>query len=562
MDATKFLAANAAENLVSLQNREQRTALISGIKGFVELPAPIAAEMIRRIVALENKLHAVIQNDKRWFFSLRDDPEGEMFARDMNVLHVAAAKSLTSLIERRGEWSQGDQEPLVQQVVAFAVYHHGAAIKWCFFRHEPVKATAWPPLHRLYQLAESLHIVDTPISLFEREHTNQTTIASLYVRALLIEVLNTGSLTMPQIEIADGWLAAWTPQYGLDATFDRDRHALAVDLDSMAGLQLVTEPARHKAQRFMHLNGMHEQLEAVRAELRAGRPYTGRGLPNLFAMEEHVALLAVIERLYASILQSSATRIEERKVVENTYVQVVAGFDDVIRAIAKHNAPFSQLGNFGNVGETTNVSSDPVATTSDALPKINDFYDGLTLSLEPIAGETNETDLPTISDSLVIRTTTPWRLNDLSSKGMGLIVDRMTGERIVIGHLLAVYIDQNPRWVVGVVARKIEQRSLGETTLGVEILSHTPIAIRLQPIDVEGDPLPEPTAHALYFPGLEASGKGDMMILPGNGVSLKNIFAVKSGDASFDLRVNRVLRKGSDWMGMRFEVIGQHEGTA
>ena len=40
--------------------------------------------------------------------------------------------------------------------------------------------------------------------------------------------------------IADGWLAEWTPDYGLDRQYSPRAHALFVDLEAMAGMQLVT----------------------------------------------------------------------------------------------------------------------------------------------------------------------------------------------------------------------------------------------------------------------------------------------------------------------------------
>ncbi|MBL0125385.1 MAG: hypothetical protein IPP88_22860 [Betaproteobacteria bacterium] len=173
-------------------------------------------------------------------------------------------------------------------------------MKWCFFRHEPIKPTLWPGLLRSTNSPRP-RVAGTPIALFADEPQQPVTALSLYLRALMLEVLNTGSLNAPQIEIADEWLAEWTTDYALDEFYSPRSHALFVDLDLMAGLQLVTSISAKPSY----------PLCAYRRPERAGRggarpasywqPYRGRGAPIHFSMKEHVALLTTIERLYAAL---------------------------------------------------------------------------------------------------------------------------------------------------------------------------------------------------------------------------------------------------------------------
>ena len=515
---------------LSIQNREQRAAIIAKVRSFADAPAPIPPDQVRELLTFENTIYPVIQSDKRWFFANIGKTEAIQFARDLNVLHSFAARTLEQLFARRGEWSHGDDDPLLWQVIAFALYHHGAAVKWCFFRHEPVKPTLWPELHALYDFAELHAFASTPLVLFNEESHYRTTILALYLRALLLEVLNTGSLTMPQIEIADGWLAEWTPEYVLEDSYTPRAHALFVDLQTMAGLQVVTGNMSQPGHRYLRVDGLKDQMDTVRIHLRAGSTYLGRGAPNAFAMEEHVALLATIERLYTTMLQASASRIEERTPVSDLFADVRLGFADALRIV-------------------TNPVPHADAPT-DAPMK----FGGLALSLD-LSSAASTPQAPA-SDTRWTR----WRIHDMSSKGVGLMVERTSGERIGVGQLLALKPDGFKHFMLGVIVRKLTQRTIGETLVGVEILSYRPLPITLARYvnarDTSLDPETAPIA-ALYLPGRNPDGKSDILVLPAGNFGLKIVFELPSKTERFRVRINRVLRKGSDWVGLRFEVIGK-----
>ena len=505
---------HADEVPTSLRKREQRSNIISAVKLFAQAPAPMPREMLQQIIDFENRLYPIIQAEKRWFFSLTDKSEALQFARDMFILHRVAARTLEQIIERRGEWIISDRDVLLLQATAFALYHHGAAIKWSFFRHAPVKPTVWPELHRLFSFAEKSGFATVPVSLFDNEAQDTTSAQSLYVRALLLEVLNTGSLTIEQVEIADGWLAEWTPDYFFDTHYLPRAHSLFVDLHAETGLQLVTGNTAGPSYRYLRLDSLKNQVEAIRAALRAGRPHHGRGTPNLFVMEQHIALLSTIERLYQTLLNASASRIEERTQVNNLLADVRLDFNPARAAISGDSRAQTQ---------TKNLATDSVAAIDNTR-------------------------------------WTRWKIHDISSKGIGLLVDRATGERVNIGQLLAVKPDGLEHWMMAVIVRKLTQRTVGETLLGVEILCYRPLPVMLTRYAYARDAAPDsdttPIA-ALYLPSIQADGKSDILILPAADFQLKNIFSLATQNHHFRVRINRVLRKGNDWVGLRFEVIGK-----
>lgn len=532
----------------SLKNREQRTSLIAMVKSLADAPAPIASEKLREIIAFENKLYPIIQADKRWFFSRASKIEAIQFSRDMFVLHSVAAQTLATLIERRAEWSYTNSDQLLQQMVAFALYHHCAAIKWSFFRHEPIKPTVWPELHKLFQFAERNGFATAAVILFDEVpatytdgRPNYISAQALYIRALLLDVLNTGSLTTEQVEIADGWLAEWTSKYSFENSYLPNAHSLFVDLQMPAGLQLITGRSAGNHYRYLRQDALKNQVEAVRSELRAGRTYQGRGAPYAFTMEQHVALLSTIERLYQTLLNASVSRIEERTEVANLSAEICVDFESVRCAVA---------------GEAP-----PLPTENNGAIK----FDANELSLEPKGGEPNAATAQNQVDQLV---RPRWKIYDISSKGVGLLVDRAAGEEVSVSQIIAIKPDSFAHWMVGVVVRKIMQPTTGQTLLGVQILCYRPLPVSLTRTVAATDskaetetagatPAATVTIAALYLPDINQDGKSDIMILPASDFQLKNVFSLVAESSQFSVRINRVLRQGRDWVGLRFEVIGK-----
>jgi hypothetical protein len=532
--------AAGLEGASSIQDRKKRAAAMIALKSFPDRQGPLTPARVADLISFENTLHTIIQSDKRWFFANSERTDAIQFARDMHVLHNFGAATTEQIIARRSEWANSESsvdesnfdtvvenDPLLQRVVALALHHYASSIKWSFFRHETVKPQIWPLLHAQFNFAESNGFATTLTHLFDAEKHFKTSVQALYLRALLLDVLNTGSLSMPQIEIADGWLAEWTLGYQLDHTYSAAAHSLFVDLDASMGIQLVTGNTAWPSYRYLKMERLRDQAEVVRSELRVGRPYHGHTSSSEFPVREHVALLTNVERVYKSLLDRSVSHIEERQLVANVSADVRIGFDAVRTAIA------------GDADET------------GVSPAPNMKFADLELSLSPANKPTTEAE--TQND-------TRWKIHDMSSKGVGLLVERGIGEAVNVGELLAIKPFGEVHWMLGVLVRKLTQRTVGETLLGVEILCLRPLPITLRQFAQLADSKPDPSippTSALYLPGLEEHGRADIIVMPDRDVGLKSIFGLAAMSSKYRLRINRVLRKETGWMGVRFEVLGK-----
>ena len=552
MDSTANSLRNSTVlGVRSLQDRSARAGVLRELTALAALPAPITAEQICDLVVFEKTLYSLIRTDKRWYFARLAQAEAIEFARDIQILHSAAAKALVALVGRRGEWSRSDDDPLLQRIIGFCLYHQGAAIKWCFMRHEPLHPTAWTAAHALYRLAEQVGLATYPMRLFDEEGEQRTTLQALYLRPLLVDVLNTGSLSTAQIEIVDAWLAGWTTDYALDTDYSPDRHALFVDLDAPSGMHLAAGAADGSSRRYLRIDSLKRQIDAVRDAMRSGHAFHGRGVPNEFPVEVQVGLLEIIERVHQTLFQANASTLEQRTPIGDLRADVRLGISAVHAAINSDDAP-------AQVGDTHKIAgASPVQ------------FGGIELTLTPSQTPDNDEHAPTPGKHSGPR----WQVHDMSPQGFGLIASRAESLDIDIGTLIAIKPDGFAHWLVGLVVRKIAQRpALTETLLGVELLSVRPLPVLFtrfsHAVDAEPDPNLAPVA-AIYLAvrpsdgdGVENGGGGDVLLLPAGDFGLKTTFSLATRAARFRVRINRVVRKGRDWVGLRFEVIARKDWPA
>jgi hypothetical protein len=118
----------------------------------------------------------------------------------------------------------------------------------------------------------------------------------------------------------------------------------------------------------------------------------------------------------------------------------------------------------------------------------------------------------------------------------------------MLNGVLALRNHETGGWIIGTVVRKLANRVRGEILVGIEVLSYRPVAIQLQP--AEGGP----GAQALYLPGRDDNGKQDAILVRAGDFRSDQNLMVQVGGARYRLRLNRVIRKGSDWIKARFEI--------
>jgi hypothetical protein len=521
------------ERVLALKTVREPTArghFLAAVREYGRDGTEFTLERLQSLLRVEEHFQALLLYDQIDFlrqpFAVSEADRD--FALNVQRICLEAANGFQRYLRNRNTWANSRETlELMYRVTGLALHAIHCFVKWGYFLNEPGRAAPWKQLHALYLLADSEGYAQSSFVLHPSQAVFKPSVQSLYLRTLILDLLNTGNLTKVQIEIADGWLSSWCADYSIDTEYSPRHHLFCVDVGSDSGMHLLRKDNHGETVRYIRIDGLKAQIEEVQAGLRHGRLFAGYGAGAVFPVEEHAALLATIEKLYHSILAGSQNRIEERTHFEDREVDVVVGLERVMRKAREapavsEAAPVQPASDFAETIEITPAGLSLVAHEPDAVPTL----------------------APPPSDPDVER----WRVHDLSSKGYGLIVDRQASDAVSLNGLVALRNQASGGWIVGTIVRKLANRVRGEMLLGVEVLAFRPIAVELAPA-AGGE-----ARQALYLPGLDTNGKLDSILVRSGDFAADNAFVLSVGSASYRIRLNRIIRKGSDWIKTRFEI--------
>ena len=515
----------------SVREATSRALFLAAIRELGKDGGPFTLERLAQFMRIEEHFQALLLYDQLEFlrqpFAVIESERD--FALNIQRICLEAANGFQRFLRNRNTWAT-TREALdtMFRVTGLALNAIHSFVKWGYFLNEPGRAAPWKQLHALYMLSEADGYAQVPFVLHPAQPSFKPSVQSLYLRTLILDILNTGNLSKIQIEIADGWFSSWCNDYALDAEYSTRNHLFFVDLASDSGMHLMRKDSHGESMRYIRTDGLKAQIEEVQLGLRHGRLYAGYGAGAVFPVEEHVALLAIIEKLYHSILAGSENRIEERTHFEDREVDVVIGIDRVMRKMRE--AP-SQA-----------TAPRPAASSASISDTIELTPTGMSLvenQAAPAPGKDEAAADPDIER---------WKVYDLSSKGYGLLVDRAAAETILLNGIIALRNHETGGWIAGLVVRKLANRVRGEILLGIEVLAYRPIPMDLAPASAGA------TVQALYLPGLDTNGKLDSVIVRVADFRSDQTLAIRAGGAQYRVRLNRIIRKGADWIKARFEI--------
>ena len=518
--------------LKSVRDAAARMLFLSAIRELGRDGAEFSLERLGELMRVEEHFQALLLYDQIDFLRLpfTVSEADRDFALNVQRICLDAANGFQRFLRNRNAWA-GTRETLdvMFRVTGLALNAIHCFVKWGYFLNEPGRAAPWKQLHALYALAEADGYAQVPFALHPAQPSFRPSVQSLYLRTLILDVLNTGNLSKVQIEIADGWFSSWCNDYSLDTAYSPRQHLFFVDLASDTGLHLVRPDSHGDTVRYLRADGLKAQVEEVQAGLRHGRLYAGYGAGAVFPLEEHVALLAIVEKLQNSLLTGNGNRIEERTHFEDREVDVALGIERVMRKMRDEPA--------------AEPRAQPAAPAVAAMEMIEISPAGMSL-LEGDARLASATIDAPPADPEIER----WRVYDLSSKGFGLLVDRSASESVLLNGLIALRNHETGGWIVGSIVRKLANRVRGEILVGVEVLCYRPVPVDLLTVR-DGKP-----TSALYLPGLDASGKLDSLLVRSDDFGADNGYLIRSGGAEYRVRLNRIIKKGADWIKTRFEI--------
>jgi hypothetical protein len=521
VDLDRVLAAK------TIRDAGTRALFLSAVRELGQDAPPYSADRLERLMRIEEHFQALLLYDQLEFLrgpaSVAETERD--FALTVQRICLEAANGFQRFLRHREEWAaRPESAELRFRVTGLALnaIHH--FVKWGCFLAEPGRSVPWKQLHALYALAESEGYSQVPFVLHPTLPSFKPSVQSLYLRTLILDLVNAGSLTPVQVEIADGWFSSWCGDYALDSDYSSRSHLFFVDLASERGLHLMRKDSHGDSVRYVRAESLKAQLEEVQAGLRHGRLYAGHGAGAVFPVEEHVALLAIIEKLYQSMIAGAENRIEERTRFEDREIDVVVGVERVLARIRRGPEP---------------IPAAPAAPPSSASEMVEISPSGLSFT------EVESAPAPAVAIDPDIQT---WRVKDLSSKGYGLLVEKALADMVMLNGIIGLRNQVTGGWILGSVVRKFANRVRGEILAGVEVLSFRPLRVELAP--VEGGPAIE----ALYLPGFDVTGRRDSLVIRTADFSATAPYRLQAGGETYRIRLNRIAKKGADWVRVRFEI--------
>ena len=492
----------------SLADAKESVTILSALSVLGSREGPFTLDKLEQLIAAESHFRMLLRREiTAYFIAIMDENkkgETDAFAKQMQLIHSYMASAFQRFVMNHEDWWDGGQHrDLLQRATGLAAANFGGLVKWSYFLHETLKGTSWSELHALYYFAEQEGFHQTGLNILDPGGGNLPSVHALYLRALMLDVINAGGLSSARIEIAEGWLSDWCSDYALETEYAPRSHLIYVDLAEHSGFHVMVPGVQGDTIRYLRADALRTQIEAVKNELRSGRSYRARGSQSEFPVGEHVALLSSLEHIYHAILANSGNRVEERVQASGQEVEVLVGLENILLA----------------VGGSAPSPSNAVADDAQRLP-------------------------PT------------WKVHDYSSTGFGLLIDRPSGERVPMQNLIALRASNTAPWALATIVRKLTNRIQGQTLFGVEILSYRPLPVTLKQAISSGSQsnVAGINVAALYVPGKANDGKRDFLVLRLADFAAHNVFELATHGAHYRVRLNRTLRKGRDWVALRFEV--------
>jgi hypothetical protein len=332
----------------------------------------------------------------------------------------------------------------IPRILGRLVHHHGVDAKLRVLRNEHWIPAKWIELHRLYQHACDLGVARFALApATEGDSRSDTTIEREYIAVLLINLLNTGTLSPAEIEWAATQLGLWTAKLELEER-PRTADGFVVDVGGRSGL--VRRAPGESGARLRYLDTAPLTAELDRGVVALRRAAVTQAEAQRTAELERIATL---ERLRPAVCPEAPVIVpREPRIDVSVNVQVRVG----LAAICRELEP----------GEAGNAAIEWAG--SDTANAEREVLGSAEIAIVPRSGTPRNEPL--------------WRVENRSASGLRIVAAATRSEGLTLGMLVAVREPTENAWVLGVV-RRLNRRTSEHVEAGVAIVGTRMLAIAL-----------------------------------------------------------------------------------
>jgi len=489
-------------------------------------------------------LHSQYLLNPRMSRSIESRLWNAVFSYYQEILHAYHGHIMEYVANPNG----GRIRPALALLIGRAVNYFALDAKWCYFRYERVNPKLWKRIHNLYHLAEYEEIERQPLRLYEQHDASGTSIANLYLRALMLDVINSGNLLPRQIDLVDRWLGDFARDMVLEKEFKPARHTFFVDLADARGARRVrrVEPAETK--RYWDTFALKDHMDRIRAELVDGAAPARLGLSEDCKLPACLELLDRVAALWSPTVKRAQRAHERKRVMQQ--IEVVRGMNEICAHVKMDNEQ-ARSRRQGREGENE-LSYEEMLDVH-----LYGFVTKRTqVKLAQGRDEKSQPPLPVHER---------WVMENESERGYGALIEVRADDWIRLGKLIGLKPERKGHWNVAVI-RRMTHINPTQYSVGIEVLSERPVALMLRAnhhtdsgytidgIDAVDVVLPTP---ALFLKGDAACGQPDTLLMPSAEYASGREMWFNARGMTYRIMLKQAVERGDDWLRVAFRVASQ-----
>ena len=433
----------------------------------------------------------------------------------------------------------GRWQPLLPELICRQVVHLALDARIRLFRYEQWIPAKWAELHSLMSLACSEQVERRLVSLTE---SSTTSIEHEYLRALVLQLMNAGSLTASQVEFIWGELDDWCSPLRL--TLEQSAaNAFFVDLGGREGLRRRKAGALEGRVLFLDTRPLHA------------------------VMVQHVVTLE--QKIKAEPLSNRTPRRSEQLAL---FTKLAAQVDPEFKPFTRRGERVSTTGNVDAIVGFQKIASyfrDEARQPIEHAGSTGESFD----STMDIAVFGRIRDEPTRRKELARRRIGahaaaggPWEAKDVSQTGFKLVAPIQVANAVTLGTLVAIHPHGQPRWTLGII-RRMKRTAADRAEIGLQIVADTISAVDLveqrkrgadeYSIDGEGTTINGRRFGALLLAlrARDAEPMVQSLIVPAVEYQPVKRYRLSTSKTDYSIRFGRLIEQQPDWIWTAIEPL-------
>jgi hypothetical protein len=412
-----------------------------------------------------------------------------------------------------------EQIPLL---TAKALHLYAMHAKWHHMRYLPVENKVWRTLHRLYLFAER--------EGFERDSLKiqagmpDTTCTDEYVKPLMLELASPNNLLPTQIDMVDHWLESWSSNVVLEAAFLPHRQLFAVNTGDAKPAKKLRRNMEGEKYRYISTALLQLSMGKVVDQLSQGE------IPARLKLGEACRLPACLE-LIETVGKRWAGKGTSRMHVRQPnvdIVQVLQGRDEILSQLRP-----------GRKLQLPSADAEPVA-----------------VDMLPFGEEAAEPNLapPPRQPALFGSRLKQWVIENESLSGLGATFNNPDSIPLKIGSIVGLKPISKKHFSIGVV-RRISNEPSGKSHVGVQLVSHTPILVKLSTTHAQA--AEQTMFEAAYLPDIPQISSSRSLLIRKEHYAPAKVLQLAAQGKAYTIRLRQILEQSEDYALANFEVMAR-----